>query len=173
VVVAGATAIKLKERSPSAEVNDGVPEPPLENVGAVKSVLRATGLVPAESITVTVHCTVSEILIMVAEPLTAPVHLSVDDVVGRPYTASENGLFEIGSDDKDSEIKNAAVATLGAVKKKLKVAPPFVDVNIGVPVPGIPVVSYVGTAKSEEIPTEPPVASDTVIVQEINSLTRT
>ena len=98
----------------------------------------------------------------------------MDDVDGTPITANEYAVPpDISDAPTFSVIRNTVVGAAGAVKKKLKVAPPFVDVNAGVPVPGVPVVSYVGTVKSDEIPTEPPVASKTVIVQEISSLTRT
>ena len=73
-------------------------------------------------------------------------------------------------DDNDDVIKNEAELTVGAVTTKLKDDPLAKDVNVARPPPLGP---YVGAAKSELTENAAPTASDTLMVHEISSLTRT
>jgi hypothetical protein len=102
----------------------------------------------------------------------APAHVRTEFVVGKLATIKVKGLEFINalSDVNSSVMTKADVTAIGAVKKNVKVDPPFTVVRTGATEPPIP---YVGTEKSEDSATAAPAASKTVMVHDIGSLTLT
>ena len=109
---------------------------------------------------------------IVVDPDTCPMQESTDAVEGTPKMVNKKGLPASGVALalSFSDIKNVVADEDGAVKKNENAVPPPRVVSVGDPLP--PVV-YVGLEKSLATPIDGPVASSTVTVQQMTSLTRT
>ena len=138
VMAAGAVKKNVNVDPPLVVANVMAPAPVGPYVGAVKSD-ETPVVAPAAFFTVTVHDKISRMRTTVVDALVWPTHVSVDDVDGTPSTANENVLPVMAVPPLSfSVITNEAVITVGAVTKKLKVAPPFVVASVAVPLPDGP-----------------------------------
>ena len=159
---------------PSDDTSDGVPvPPPVENTGTAKSPARPTPE-PTPSITTTVHEIDSPTRTNVVEPLDCPLHDSTDATVADD-TLNENGsppLISALFDAKASVTKNVVTVDVAAVKKNVKLDPPFPVTSDGVPVAPTPPVNA-GAAKSDTRPVVTPADPTTLTVHDTASPTRT
>ena len=138
VMAAGAVKKNVNVDPPLVVANVMAPAPVGPYVGAVKSD-ETPVVAPAAFFTVTVHDKISRMRTTVVDALVWPTHVSVDDVDGTPSTANENVLPVMAVPPLSfSVITNEAVIIVGAVTKKLKVAPPFVVASVTVPLPDGP-----------------------------------
>ena len=166
----GAVKKKASVDPPLSETSIGVPEPPVEYVGALKSVTSAT-VVPIEPIGVMVHEISSLTRTIVVSPVVWPTQDSADAGSGiEPRTANENGLPVSGV----VPVVNFSVMSRFDIDVELEVSanvncvPPPTLLKVGVP--EAPEAVYVGAVKSATAATAVPKASITLMVQEIASL---